>query len=169
MNQCCSACLRIVCSTAKWPNGSVTQLPGSNHFKVGRGSFPKEALRHDVTRCAELHSPSHRVSGPGRFLVRCESAHVPICSTPVEEAQASQGALLKDAREYACAQAVTCARLCLPVLFLQCLSALLVFPRRSAALSAQYCVPTCTRCARHCLLSPWLLLVSALCSVKRKG
>lgn len=134
MNQCCSACLRIVCSTAKWPNGSVTQLPGSNHFKVGHGSFPKEALSHDVTRCAELHSPSHHVSGPGRFLVRCESAHVPICSTAVEEAQASQGALLKDAREYACAQAVTCARLCLPVLFLQCLSALLVFPRRSAAL-----------------------------------
>lgn len=95
--------------------------------------------------------------------VPSEPAHVPICSAPVEEAQTMSGSSFDGYKRY------NTQRLCLPLFFL----ALSFSP---SCLSMQKCSsifnaasPTCTRCARHCLLFPWLLLVSASSSVKKRS
>lgn len=57
----------------------------------------------------------------GGLLGPCGAAHGPSargCSTPMGEAQASRGAVLKERRGYAFARDLTCAKLCLQVLFL---------------------------------------------------
>lgn len=142
MNQCCSAHLSIVCSTAKLSNGSVTQLLGNNHLKAGHGSFPEEAFGYDVIRCAELYSPNHGVSGPGRFPVPFASAYVPSAQAQwrkpkVEEAQTKSGSSFEGHK-----------RLCLctssdlyKVWSLQFL-ALLAYPCRTAALLLNTASPT---------------------------
>lgn len=142
MNQCCSAYLSIVCTTAKWPNGSVTQLPGNSHLKVGHGSFPKEAFGHEVIRCAELYSPNHGVSGTGRIPVPGESAHVSICSTPVEEAHTKWGSSFEGHKRLCLCTSYDLCKVVFAIFFsLQCLSALLAYPCRSAVLSSILCHP----------------------------
>lgn len=99
-----------------------------------------------------------------------ESSRVSICSTPVEEAQTKSGSSFEGHYEEAMqfAQAVTCARLCL-LFFFRALSfspSCLSMQKCSSVLNSA--LPTCKRCARHCLLDPWLLLVSASCSVKKE-
>lgn len=96
-------------------------MPGSHHHLVGHGSSPKEALGHDVTGCTELYSPNNSVPGAGGLLGACGAARdysAGGCSTAVWEAQASWAALLKKAGGYAFARDITCAKLCLQILFL---------------------------------------------------
>lgn len=153
---------RIVCST-EWSNGSVTHLPGSSHLKVGRGSCPKEALGHDVVRRAELSSPKHGVSGAGRFPVPSESAHVPICSTPVEKAQTKSASSFEGHETVPLHKQWLVHGCVCQFCSLQCRSALLTYPCRSADLFAQYCI---THLYKVCRALPAVPLAPAgLCSV----
>lgn len=166
MNQCCSTCLSIVCATAKWPNGSVTQLPGNSHLKVGHGSFPKEAFGHEVIRCAELYSPNHGVSGTGRIPVPGESAHVSICSTPVEEAHTKWGSSFEGQK-----------RLCLCTSYDLCKVVFAIFfpcsvfqPFLPIHAEVQFCPQYCvTHLYKVCkVLSAAPLALAASCSVKKE-